>query len=268
MSLAPPLSYSVEAFNISQASENKIHDDTVARRLGFAGGLVPGAEVFAYACHPVVRHWGRVWLERGEMACRFFKPVYSGRVASISAAEVERGLDLEVVSDGVVCARGQAALAAVPATPPRSDAYPQRLPPPQADRAPADEASLATGTLLGTAPLAVTREMGEAYLRDIRESDPTYAAEGIVHPGFLVRLCNYALRDHVVLPAWIHTGSRLTSFAAAHLGDVLEARARVADNYERKGHRLVDLDVLIIASGARPVAHIVHTAIYRLRQLA
>ena len=25
--------------------------------LGFSGGLVPGVEVYAYACHPVVRRW-------------------------------------------------------------------------------------------------------------------------------------------------------------------------------------------------------------------
>jgi acyl dehydratase len=268
MRAAPPLSYSVEAFNISAASENKIHDDTVARRLGFAGGLVPGAEVFAYACHPVVRHFGRVWLERGEMACRFFKPVYSGRVARVGATEVERGLDIEVASEGVICAKGHAALPAAPSPPPRPDAYPRRPPPPRSDRPPADEASLAAGTLLASAPLEVTREVGEGYLRDIRESDPLYAEERSVHPGFLLRLCNYALRDNVVMPAWIHTGSRLTSFAMAHFGDVLEARARVADNYERKGHRLVDLDVLIIANGTLPVAHVVHTAVYRLRQLA
>ena len=54
-----PQPYTVEAYNLSHASENKIHDDSVAQKLGFAGGLVPGVEVYAYACHPVVRRWGR-----------------------------------------------------------------------------------------------------------------------------------------------------------------------------------------------------------------
>ena len=44
--------YTVEAYNLSHASENKIHDDAVAQKLGFSGGLVPGVEVYAYACHP------------------------------------------------------------------------------------------------------------------------------------------------------------------------------------------------------------------------
>ena len=36
--------YRVEAFNTAKASENKIHDDDVARRFGFGGGLVPGVD--------------------------------------------------------------------------------------------------------------------------------------------------------------------------------------------------------------------------------
>ena len=78
------MSYQVEAYNLSHASENKIHDDTVAQKLGFAGGLVPGVEVYAYACHPPVERWGRAWLERGRMECRFLKPVYDGRIAEVT----------------------------------------------------------------------------------------------------------------------------------------------------------------------------------------
>ena len=40
--------YSVNAYNLAKNSENKIHDDSVARRFGFQGGLVPGVDVFAY----------------------------------------------------------------------------------------------------------------------------------------------------------------------------------------------------------------------------
>jgi len=48
----------------------------------------------------------------------------------------------------------------------------------------------------------------------------------------------------------------------------LAAHAEVAANYERKGHRFVDLDVVIVADGIRAVAQVRHTAIYRLRQTA
>ena len=48
----PP--YRVRAKNTSAYSQNKIHDDAVARRLGFKGGLVPGVTIYAYMTHPVV----------------------------------------------------------------------------------------------------------------------------------------------------------------------------------------------------------------------
>src|ERR1700746_672026 len=44
----PIETYRVEAYNTSKLSENKIHDDTVARRFGFSGGLRPRVRVRAY----------------------------------------------------------------------------------------------------------------------------------------------------------------------------------------------------------------------------
>jgi hypothetical protein len=50
--------YKVEANNLASASENKIHDDRVARQFGFTGALVPGVDVYAYACHLIVDRLG------------------------------------------------------------------------------------------------------------------------------------------------------------------------------------------------------------------
>ena len=50
------IDYRVQARNLSHASENRIHDDGVARRFGFEGALVPGVEVYAYMAHvPVLQ---------------------------------------------------------------------------------------------------------------------------------------------------------------------------------------------------------------------
>ena len=46
------MAYRVSAYNTSKHSENKIHDDTVARKYGFSGGLVPGVDVLAYMDFP------------------------------------------------------------------------------------------------------------------------------------------------------------------------------------------------------------------------
>ena len=260
--------YRVEAYNLSHASENKIHDDAVARKLGFVGGLVPGVEVYAYACHPVVQRWGRAWLERGQMECRLLKPVYDGHVALVSAVESATGLALEVRSEDVLCATGHASLGDGAASPPSIGEFEHRTLPTPAERPPASQSSLAEGTWLCTAPMQMTAEYAAGYLRDVRESDPLYAREHLVHPGAVLRLCNFALRENVVLPPWIHTGSKVANFAAARVGDELTVRARVAANYERKGHRLVDLDLLVIANGRTVVTRVLHTAVYQLRQLA
>ena len=55
-----------------------MHDDTVAKRYGFSGGLVPGVDVMAYMMHLPVAKWGRAFLERGLIEARFVKPVYDG----------------------------------------------------------------------------------------------------------------------------------------------------------------------------------------------
>lgn len=265
MSAQQPQTYSVEAYNLSHASENKIHDDEVARRLGFTGGLVPGVEVYAYACHPVVAHWGKAWLERGTIECRLLKPVYDGRIAQLRLQANGAGLSLEVESEGIQCAVVNAALDGAAAKPPSLTAYEVSAPP--AERPPADETSLAPGRPLGIVPVTVDTVRLSDYLRDVREPDPIYRKEGIVHPGQLLRLCNSALKDNVVLAPWIHTGSKVRNFALARVGDELTVRGRVVANYERKGHRLVDLDILIVANSDTVVAHVQHTAVYRLRQL-
>jgi acyl dehydratase len=68
-----------------------------------------------------------------------------------------------------------------------------------------------------------------------------------------------------VLGPWIHVGSKVQHCSIAKIGETLSVRAGVAANYEKKGHRFVDLDTLVIANDERPVAHILHTAIYKLR---
>jgi hypothetical protein len=128
--------------------------------------------------------------------------------------------------------------------------------------------SLAPGTRLCSAPVQLTVDVARTYLHDVRERHPIYAGEGLAHPGWLLRLCNSALKDNVLLSPWIHTGSKVRNFGVARNSDELAARARVVANYERKGHRLVDLDAVIVANGTTVIAQVLHTAVYRLRQLA
>src|SRR6267378_7906436 len=102
--------YRVSAYNTSKQSENKIHDDAVARRFGFSGGLVPGVDVMAYMLHLPVAKWGRDFLERGLIDARFVKPVYDGETAEVTAEEADGALSIEVKSRGQLCATGTASL--------------------------------------------------------------------------------------------------------------------------------------------------------------
>ena len=104
--------YRVSAYNTSKHSENKMHDDTVAKRYGFDGGLVPGVDVMAYMMHLPVAKWGRAFLERGLIEARFIKPVYDGEMADVTAEESNGVLSIEVRSRGELCATGSASLPA------------------------------------------------------------------------------------------------------------------------------------------------------------
>lgn len=266
MTALPP--YHVSAYNTAKASENKIHDDATAKRFGFRGGLVGGVHVYAYMTHLPVQRWGRAWLERGTGEARFAKPVYEGDVAEITAAEDADGLALQVTSMGVLCATGRAGMPAAPPPAIMLDDFFPATPPAYAARPPADEQTLLVGKWLGMTPLTVTPDYHAQDLTDTRETEPLYAAEGIVHPGTILRCCNWALSHNVVLPAWMHMGSTVRNLGVARVGDTLGVRARVARNYEHKGHKWVEIDALVLANERTPIARATHIAIYRPRQLA
>jgi acyl dehydratase len=255
--------YSLVAFNTGTASTNKIHDDEVAKRFGFRGGLVPGVDVYAYLTHPPAAAWGRDWLERGTMRARFVQPVYDGdEVEVVPVGDV--ALELRD-SAGAVCAN---ATASFPVSMPDAvdpedwPAVDQRVDPPSAS-----PEALMPGTALGLVPHTFRAERAAEYLADIRETLPLYEAEGIAHPGWLLRDANYVLSSNVRLGPWIHVESDVQHLGLVRDGDEVSARALVTAEWEAKGHRFVTLDVLHLA-GARPVARTTHTAIYRPRGAA
>jgi acyl dehydratase len=257
--------WEVRANNLSRASENRIHDDAVAQQLGFTGALVPGVEVHAYACHPAIARWGEDWLARGTIESRFLKPVYDQAPVRVTAQETEAGLALRVESGGVLCATATATLPATAAAAPPLADFPWLPPPAPAARPPASEESLAPGRWLGTVAEAMTPAVLADYLAGIGETTPPPALAGAVHPGLVLRLCNRALTQNVVLGPWIHVGSAVRALAPARVGESLAVRALVLSNADRKGHRMVELDALVVADAGRPVARVRHAAIWRVR---
>lgn len=258
--------HTLVAFNTATQSENKIHDDTVAQVYGFNGGLVPGVDVYAYMTHPVVAHWGTDWLSRGEARVRLLKPVYDGEEAQVSALLEGDLMRLEVVSNGTVCASGEARLPAIAGLLPRREDYPVCEPPCYDARPPASFEALVSGQALGTLGLSFDPQLEASYLGDVREDLALYGEQGLMHPGWLLKRANDALKCNVLLGPWIHVSSKVQNFAALDGMAELEVRSRVVDAYEHKGHRFVDLDVLILANGRGPVAQIDHKAIFAPRK--
>src|SRR3954453_1358399 len=98
--------WGVQAYSPAKQSENKMHDDSVAQRFGFSGGLVPGVDVMAYMIHLPVAKWGRAFLERGLIEARFVRPVYDGETVELTAEEQGGVLSIAVEGGGELRASG------------------------------------------------------------------------------------------------------------------------------------------------------------------
>jgi hypothetical protein len=228
----------VTAVNDSGAT-NPVHDDEFARRLGYRGGLVSGATVYGYMAVVPERRWGEAFRSGGAMSARFLQPFYDGDEVTVTAVESDGGLDLEAHNAaGELCATGRASGA--PDEPaPAVERYP--APPLPAERRPP---AFTAGEALGV-------------LRTTLRLEPAWPA----------RLGNEALMANVRLPPWIHVETRTRHLAAAGDGEPVEARTLVAAAWERRGHRFVDLDVLVMGEAGAPLAHLRHIAIVELAQL-
>ena len=257
--------YSIVAFNAAKLSENKMHDDTVAKKFGFTGGLVPGVDVYAYMSHAPITVWGRAFLERGHMEGRFGKPIYDGETATVTAVERDGGLDIQIESRGVVCGTARATLPATPSSA-KLDDFKLAATPDHERRPPADEASYKVGGWLNIRPFTFAEADQAEYLKSICEADPIYAREGIIHPGTILRACNWALTHNAKMGPWIHVGSTLQHLTPGHVGEEISVRALVTKNFENKGHKIVELDALVIARNT-PIARVAHAAIYEPRQV-
>jgi acyl dehydratase len=264
----------VRARNLFRDAANRIHDDAVARQHGYAGALVAGVTIYGYLAQLVVAAWGPDWLRRGTGSVRFLRPIYDGeelvlggRVVARSANPVvgETVAELEARNPrGEVAATMIAGLAwggSVIAPDPRW--YPVATLP--ASPPPATAETLVGLDPLGTPVLLLDAPTLARAADDLDDPSPIYRDPGgAAHPGLLLRQANRALSENLVLGPWIHVSSDVAHSDLARKGDRLETRGRVARVYERKGRGWVDLELLVVAAGARPIARIRHTAIYRM----
>jgi acyl dehydratase len=262
--------YRVKARNTAFDSENAIHDDGVARQYGFGGGLVPGVIVYGYLTRPLVAALGPAWLERGTITVRFVKPVLDGEEFRVSGAIMTRdatGLTASLQGSTAPAGECTTATATLPAglpTPINVAAY--ATAPLPAERPPVSREHLSGLAILGTPENTYDEAAASAFLEKVSETLPLYRGSGgLVHPAFYLDQANRALDRNVRLGPWIHVSSAVRHLGTARVGETLQTRARVRSLFERKGREFVELDLAVLARGSgRPLAHVLHTAIYRL----
>ena len=263
----------VRAHNFAEASENKMHSDETATRYGFAGGLVPGVGVYAYMTVPVVHALGMAWLERGTMTGKFIKPVYHGeevRVVAKSVAADVPTIEMSVFNSAdVLCAVGEAALpteAAAIVDPGRHGHAP--MPAKEARLEPSVDA-LPVGLLLGSLDWVMglgkaDGEFGTVFADDVCDPLPIYKGAGAMcHPAYITARANALLMANVALGPWIHTASRVRHVALPRDGEPVSLRGYVSAAARKKGHEMVDVDLVWSGGSGRELGHIVHSAIVR-----
>jgi acyl dehydratase len=262
--------YRVKARNTSSTGENAIHDDETARRYGFRGGLVPGVMVYAYMTQPLAAIFGNAWLTRGTASVGFIKPVLDGEELVVRGEITARdaGGATATLTAGTTatpeCATLTATVPAGQPTPVNVAMYPRApLPEPRPE---ATREHLGKLAALGTPEAHYDAARAADYLAKVDDALALYRGpSGAVHPGFYLDQANRSIDRNVRMGPWIHVGSVVRHLGSARIGDRLATRGKVRSLFEKKGREFVEVDLVIVAGETpRPVAHILHTAIYRL----
>ena len=263
--------YTVRAHNSAEQSDNKIHDNAVARLYGFEGGLVPGVTIHGYMTRPALDALGREWLEHGAIATRFIKPFYQDELVTVHstvviADETETQIELRAVNPkGETCAIGTASLSAIAPQPPSLRDVPAA--PLATIRPLVSHDVLASMDILGTIDMPWQKVAEDVGFLEIQDDHAAYrGADAVLHPGYLLRFANFVLAQAVTLGPWIHVSSDVQHFSTLKVGEGFATRARITELFEKKGHKFITMDVLQVC-GDRPVTRVTHTAIFDIRRV-
>jgi acyl dehydratase len=251
------------ARNFAVASENKIHSDAIAKRLGFTGALVPGVTVFGHLTWPLTAKLGTRWLEGSWVTTRFLKPAYDGQRLTITDQENEGKIQTECHNvDDVLLANLECTLESKS---PVVDAR-AKISGPVAS---AERVAITWDSVHVDEPFPIyTWQPDAAHNRDYaaRVDDATAIfQQGVLHPHAILSQANQALVRRYVMPAWIHTGSEIRFRKLLRVGDAIEVRSVPIEKWERKGHQFIKLYIAYYVGGG-VTTEIYHTAIFRVAE--
>lgn len=254
--------------NDAESSENRIHSDDVAQRYGFSGALVSGVNVFGYLTQPLVRRYGAAFLERGLLDVLFLKPAYQDNLLSIRTENLsqESSLRSHITSayneDEELLAKLESWLPAeLPEINPRAAMTPG------ADLTSRPEVSWDAIQIEQPAPALLwqpTAAENKTHVEVQRDRSPIYqGSKALIHPYYLLEMCNQVLKNMYVMPAWVHTGSKMVMRQSLRVGQEILIKAVPIKKWERKGHEFISLYVVFMVAD-EVALEVEHTAIYKL----
>lgn len=256
------------AVNDALESENRIHSDEIAEKYGFTGALVSGVNVFGYLAQPLVKAFGAAFLEQGMMDVIFLKPAYQDDLLTIkteeSRSETSKRNCVTSISNeqGLLLAKLESWLPAqLPPISPLADMVCEHK---SIDRPEIEWDLIALQEPAPAFTWQPSFEENQQHVSVQRDKAPCYqGSEGYIHPYFLLDACNQALMRMFVLPAWIHTGSKITLREPLRVGQSIEMKTMPIEKWERKGHQFIKLYIAMLVEN-NVVAEIEHTAIFRI----
>lgn len=248
-----------------------LHDNDMARSLGYPAALVPGIDIYAYLTSFALKTWGSSWLSHGALASTSIRPVYDGDPLTVyvDAPQSEgskRTTNIAIHNaEGIMVASAQAAHSEGANSPPGAERFPIQS---RGRTVPSGEPSaLQINQHFTSITEEISRERNRELCREFLEPSSFYTDAGIVHPAYLQRL---ALRNahtsftHATPPIFISTDTQ--NFGALHVGETVDTPGFITKLWERKGHHYMESEQLVIANGERPVALIRRVTIYQARR--
>lgn len=260
--------FQILAANDALSSENRIHSDEIAKKYGFQGALVSGANIFGYLSQPLVRHYQEDWLQIGIMDVAFIKPAYQDNLLTITTKNIRSNSDQRnhrtsaYNDNNLLLAKLESWQ---PANLPSVSELAQNFrEPEQIKRKEIRWGLIEINTPWPTYLWQPKIEDNLKRVQSQRDQSEIYlGGEGYIHPYYLLEACNKSLMRQFILPAWIHTGSRLILRKPVKVGQNIEIRAVPMDKWEHKGHQFLKLYIAMLTHNVTAL-EVEHTAIFKI----
>lgn len=226
--------WSVQAVNLPDHADNKIHTDEGARAAGFPAALVAGTTIYAYMTHPAAVGWGLDWLSSGGCELHLRRPVFDGDLVDCMVSNDDGIPTVTATVDGE--ARSSIALWKH-----------------------ADAPALRSGDQLKPFTVELSNDHIDYGVR-CGDDLTLYAEQNIAHPVTWAQFANMVFIDNLVTGPWIHVRSKIFHEGLAPIGSQVHIESRLLDRFASRAGERALVDMRIYAND-EPVATIEHEAI-------